>query len=105
MPVFIPPPFLTLCFRVLRSEIQSTDANVRVWDLSSEEKQTKPAFRDISNSKVRTRFFARSRKIVVHLSCTAVATLVHAGQSVACVHCMFASDDLCVFGVSVDLHR
>lgn len=32
---------------------QSTDANVRVWDLSSEEKQTKPAFRDISNSKVR----------------------------------------------------
>ncbi|CAN0462741.1 unnamed protein product, partial [Ectocarpus sp. 12 AP-2014] len=30
---------------------QSTDANVRVWDLSSEEKQTKPSFRDISNSK------------------------------------------------------
>lgn len=30
---------------------QSTDANVRVWDLSSEEKQTKPSFRDVSNSK------------------------------------------------------
>lgn len=36
-----------------RAAEQSTDANVRVWDLSSEEKQkqTKPSFRDISNSK------------------------------------------------------
>lgn len=41
-----------LCFCLCRTK-QSTDANVRVWDLSSEEKQkqTKPSFRDISNSK------------------------------------------------------
>ncbi|CAM9872838.1 unnamed protein product, partial [Hapterophycus canaliculatus] len=30
---------------------KSTDANVRVWDLSGDERQTKPAFRDVSNSK------------------------------------------------------
>lgn len=33
--------------------LQSTDANVRVWDLSDPEKHPKPTFRDISNSKVR----------------------------------------------------
>lgn len=39
------------CFVTSIVPQQSTDANVRVWDLTSEEKQTKPSFRDISNSK------------------------------------------------------
>lgn len=32
---------------------QSTDANIRVWDLSDGSNRTKPPFRDVSNSKVR----------------------------------------------------
>lgn len=57
MPRAFPGPFhdASLSSLVFPSPqmVQSNDANIRVWDLSNEDRPTKPRFQDISNSKVR----------------------------------------------------
>lgn len=66
--MFRNPAFLTRlygdCTKLLMIYLQSTDANVRVWDLSDPEKHPKPTFRDISNSKVRARKRALATVVV-----------------------------------------